>query len=140
MISFPVCPAKQVNNCAYCRQHFQNQKTDGRRQTPNIYDDILSLDLIFGILRGLDLWHATCSQVAHYHDSYLHSTISEIDGDHFLIDYNGIWDNVFLSVKSDCNRLINVGTGMELQGVFKNSVWIFNNISIGNYIMGGNGV
>jgi len=115
------------------QEHFQNQKTDGRRQTPNVYDDILSLDFIFGFLRGLDLWHTTCSQIAHYHDSYLHSTISKAPYGQFSIDYKGIWDNVFLSIKTSSKILLHIDTGKKFKGVFKNGSWIFNNIPVGNY-------
>jgi len=32
------------------QEHYQNQGTDGKRQTPNLYDDIKYLDDLFGYL------------------------------------------------------------------------------------------
>jgi hypothetical protein len=61
----------------FIQEHFQNQGTEGKRQTPNIYDDICSLDRIFGLLRPLDIWYACCSEIAHYYDSYKNTEIVE---------------------------------------------------------------
>lgn len=115
------------------QEHFQNQKTNGKRQTPNIYDDIWSLDLIYTFLRGKDVWYATCGEIAHYYDSYIHSTIKRIDEKSFFVEYKGSHEKLFLTLKSQSSKIIHIETGNEMHGVLKNDEWIFNNILSGNY-------
>ena len=115
------------------QEHFQNQKTDGKRQTPNVYDDIYSLDILYGILRPLDIWHATCSEIAHYFESYTNSNLEVLSKNTFSIVYSGTWPEMFLSVKTNTPKIMHINTGEELQGIFKNEGWIFNNIPVGEY-------
>lgn len=115
------------------QEHFQNQKTNGMRQTPNIYDDIWSLDLIFTFLKGKDVWYATCGEIAHYYDSYVNSSISAISGSRFTVKYHGIWENMFLSIQLDKATLVHQETGQKLHGICKNNKWIFNNIPQGSF-------
>lgn len=100
-----------------------------------IYDDIWSLDVIFGILRNLDVWYAKCSEIAHYHDSYTNATVRELATGVFSAEYAGIWDNMLLSIKSDCNKLLHIETGKKFKGLSKNGSWVFNNIPVGNFRM-----
>jgi len=48
------------------QEHFLSTRPDGARQTPNIHDDLDSLNRIFDYLEGFDLWYATCAQVAEH--------------------------------------------------------------------------
>jgi hypothetical protein len=122
------------------QEHFQNQKTNGKRQTPNIYDDIWSLDLIYAFLKGKDVWHAKCGEIAHYFESYVHSMISIIDESQFSIEYNGIYNEPFLSIKSQNSKIICIETGKVIHGIYKNDSWVFNDIKVGNYRIERNGV
>jgi hypothetical protein len=119
------------------QEHFQSIRTDGRRQTPSIYDDIFSLDLIFAFLRGKDVWHATCSEIAHYYESYIHSNIDIVDEMNFVVSYNGIYKEPLLSLKLTSPKIYHKETRKEIQGILKNNeYWIFNNILKGNYSIG----
>lgn len=122
------------------QEHFQNQKTNGKRQTPNVYDDIWSLDLIYAFMKGKDIWYATCGEIAYYYESYIHSTINIIDDLHFSIEYDGIYDIPLLSIKSLSPKIINIDTGEEHQGIYKDNFWIFNNIGTGTYKVYENGM
>jgi hypothetical protein len=115
------------------QEHFQNQKPDGKRQGPNVYDDINSLDKLYGILRSLDIWHTTCEKMAHYYKSYLNSSIKVLDNESFAIEYRGAWDDLFLSIKAPSSKLLHIETGKELKGMMKNRGWIFNNIPTGTF-------
>jgi hypothetical protein len=115
------------------QEHFQNQRTDGKRQTPNIYDDIESLNHIYRLLRGTDTWHATCSEIAHYMESYDNTEIIQQGENTFLLKYNGRWETPFLSLKSDNRFLLHLDAGEKLQGLYKQGNWIFNNIKEGMY-------
>ncbi|WP_455577478.1 hypothetical protein [Anaerosinus sp.] len=123
----------QNNFVISIQEHFMNLRTDGRRQTPNVFDDIVSLDKIYAILRGADIWHATCSEIAHYLDSFDHTTITKMENGNWRIEYDGIWDEMFLSVKSSSRYLKNIHTGEILHGVYKQGDWLFNDIKEGVY-------
>jgi len=112
-------------------EHFLSARPDGKRQQPNIFDDINSLDKIFGIFRGNDIWYATCSEIAHYLESYDHTEINKIDKNKYKIKYNGRWGKPFLSVKSKNRVMKNLNNNEIIEGVYKNGEWIFNNIDEG---------
>lgn len=118
------------------QEHFQNQKTNGKRQTPNVYDDIWSLDLIYAFMKGKDIWHATCGEIAHYFESYIHTKINIIDDSNFSVEYKGIYEKPLLSIKLLSSKIIKTETGDKIQGVYKDDSWVFNNIGVGNYKLG----
>ncbi len=115
------------------QEHFQNQKTNSKRQTPNVYDDIFSLDLIYAFLKGKDVWYATCGEIAHHYEVYNHSVIKNIDNANFLIEYNGIYNDPLLSLKLNVPKIIHARTGTEVCGISKNDSWIFNSIKPSGY-------
>lgn len=115
------------------QEHFQNETVRGTRQTPNVYDDIWSLDNIYGLLRGLDIWHATCGEIAHYYDSYIHATITTISEEEFSIKYNGLWDQMFLSIKLAQPKITHLESEKEIHGLAKKDKWVFNNIPEGAF-------
>lgn len=116
------------------QEHFQNQKTNGRRQTPNIYDDIWSLDLIYAFLKGKDIWYATCGEIAHYYESFIHCSISIEDQYAFKLNYNGIYDKPFISIKLSTPKLFHIESNTVSHGVFKNNeYWVFDDVEVGSY-------
>ena len=115
------------------QEHFQNQRTDGKRQSQNVYDDIVSLDKIYGILRGADIWYATCSEIAHYLESYDYTDIIKKDESTFEIIYRGSWGKPFLSVTSKNREIRNLTDKETYKGVYKNGLWIYNNVTPGLY-------
>ena len=115
------------------QEHFQNQRTDGKRQSQNVYDDIVSLDKIYGILRGADIWYATCSEIAHYLESYDYTDIIKKDESTFEIIYRGSWGKPFLSVTSKNREIRNLTDKETYRGVYKNGLWIYNNVTPGLY-------
>jgi hypothetical protein len=115
------------------QEHFQNQSALGRRQPLNIYDDIWSLDQIFGILRGLDIWHTTISHLAHYHDCYNKTILDKTSDNSVSLKYNGIWEELYLSIALDVPKVYHYETDSYLSGVLKNGKWIFNEIPEGKF-------
>ena len=114
------------------QEHFQNQRTDGKRQTPNIFDDISSLDKIYSILRGSDIWYINCSELSHYLESYDNTEVI-INKNQFEIKYKGNWDKMFLSFASNHREIKNLESGNIEHGVYKNTKWIFNDLKEGKY-------
>lgn len=114
------------------QEHFQNQRTDGIRQTPNIFDDISSLNHIYSILRGAEIWYVNCTKLSHYLESYDNTEIisnkNQID-----IKYNGNWDKMFLSFASTHREIKNLESGNIEHGIYKNSIWIYNDLQEGKY-------
>ena len=115
------------------QEHFQNQRTDGKRQSQNVYDDIQSLNKIYEILRGTDLWYATCSEISHYLESYDFTDLIKIDNNKFEIIYKGRWTKPFLSISTSSREIMNMTNKRVYKGVYKNGLWIHNNISTGLY-------
>jgi len=48
------------------QEHIAPSRDDGKRQSPNIFDDRESLLRIFEHLKGKKVWHCTCSELADY--------------------------------------------------------------------------
>lgn len=119
------------------QEHYQNQRTDGKRQQPNLYDDIYSLNKLYYYLKGADIWHTTCSDLAHYYDSYENTSIKMIASNEFEIEYSGNWEHMVLSFFSKYQKIENSKTGEVHQGLYKDNVWVFNNLTEGNYIIYG---
>jgi hypothetical protein len=115
------------------QEHFQNQKTNGKRQTPNVYDDIFSLDMIYAFLKGRDVWYATCGEISNYYDSFINSKINRIDDNLFILNYAGNYDNASLTLKMDASKIMYLKTGVTIHGIYKNDSWVFNNLKPGYY-------
>ena len=117
------------------QEHFQNQGTGGKRQKPNIHDDILSLRRIFSLLRPLDIWYAKCSELAHYYDSYVHTELAQPGRGEIEIRYQGRWDHMLLSFRSDAPALKYAASGLPVQGLFKNGEYIYNSLPPGRFVV-----
>ncbi|MGB4205651.1 MAG: hypothetical protein WBJ84_08530 [Bacteroidales bacterium] len=115
------------------QEHFQNQTTKGTRQPINIFDDIWSIDNLFGVLRGLDIWYATCSEIASYFIAKENTRI-QLNGNNFTVT-TSLPPNNRLSLKCSSQVLIDKNKGTKLYGMRKNEYWIFNGINSGSYEM-----
>ena len=115
------------------QEHFQNQAFNGKIQTPNVFDDIISLENIYSILRGSDVWHCNNSKLSQYLESYDNTEV-KIENDKINIKYNGHWDKMFLSFISSNSSIKNADTGMIVKGIYKNNLWIFNDLAQGEYL------
>ncbi|NPD46736.1 DUF2334 domain-containing protein [Lentimicrobium sp. S6] len=114
------------------QEHFQNQIPNGKRQTPNIYDDIESLDKIYSYLQPLDIWYASCSQIAKYYDAYINTEVY-IKKYEFEIIYNGNLENSELSFVSEFSRIQDTITKKIYIGKPSKDKFVFNHIRSGKY-------
>ena len=115
------------------QEHFMNLRTDGKRQNPNIYDDVASVARIYALLRGMDVWHTTCGKLAHYLESYDHSRLVQQKDGIWKLSYHGSWDELFLTVCSTHSSLRNHDSGEIVHGVYRLGKWVFNRIQPGMY-------
>lgn len=115
------------------QEHFMNLRTDGKRQTPSIYDDVCSVAHIYSLLRGGDVWHTTCGELAHYVESYDHSKLIQHEDGLWELSYHGSWKEMFLTVCSSHSALRNHENGEIVNGVYRMGKWIFNQIRPGIY-------
>ena len=115
------------------QEHFMNLRTDGKRQNPNIYDDVASVARIYALLRGMDVWHTTCGELAHYLESYDHSRLVQQKDGIWKLSYHGSWDELFLTVCSTHSSLRNHDSGEIVHGVYRLGKWVFNRIQPGMY-------
>ena len=114
------------------QEHFTTLRSDGKFQRPNVFDDIESLKRIYSILRGADVWHAKCNEIALYLENYDNSKIrSEENG--FELVYSGNRDSCELSAWSKDIQVIIESTGKEHHGHRKNNGWVFNHLKPGKY-------
>ncbi|NLN95228.1 MAG: hypothetical protein GX128_03550 [Bacteroidales bacterium] len=115
------------------QEHFQNQTTKGTRQPINIYDDIWSLDQIFGLLRGLDIWYTTCGEIADYYFNYINTSIKKTDNDSFDIISNKPFRSINITIRTASARLHFLDENIFIQGIRKKDGWVFNNLKSGSY-------
>jgi hypothetical protein len=115
------------------QEHHCCLRTDGLRQPINIFDDIDSLDKIYSILRGADIWYAKCSEIAHYLESYDFTEIKKHKNQTFEITYQGVWERPLLSIKTKSRQLKDLTKGKIIQGIYRQGMWIYNNIEQGLY-------
>jgi hypothetical protein len=110
------------------QEHFQNQSFNGKRQKPNVFDDIFSLQKIYSLLRGADIWHATCDELAHYFDSFQNTQIimDNKTPNQFEIKYEGLWDEPFLSIAIDAKIINRITDNSDFAGIYKGGKFIFN--------------
>lgn len=113
-------------------EHYQNQRADGIRQIINLYDDIKFLDDLFGYLRPLDIWYASCSDIAHYYDTF-HRTQITLKDDKMIIDYNGLWNTPLITLKVDKPILMHKENGSYIKGWRKKDYWVYNITESGEY-------
>jgi hypothetical protein len=125
---------KMINNqeVISIAEHFMSARPDGKRQTPNVYDDINSLDFLFGYLRNKDVWYATFSECANYFESYNNTEILNLGNNTFEIRYKGAWE-MFLTFASDSRYLENTETKERFEGRMKNGQRLFNGLIVGTY-------
>jgi len=115
------------------QEHFLSTRPDGRRQTPNVHDDINSLDYLFSLLRGNDIWFATCGEIARYCDSRDHTEIVVQEPGIYRLVYNGTWSAPQLSVACETRLLQNTATGQVIRGSRKRGRWVFNGLTVATY-------
>jgi hypothetical protein len=113
-------------------EHFMTSRIDGKRQTPNVYDDINSLDFIFGYLRNKNVWYATFSEVAEYFYDYNHTKIIKKDKNIYELKNDKKY-KPFLTIISDSRFLLNLETQKKYEGIMKDNKWLFNDLEIGIY-------
>jgi hypothetical protein len=67
------------------QEHISPARTDGKRQTPNIFDDVESLRLIFEHLDPKNVWYCTGTELAEYVYCRDNTTVEQ-DGDSLRFD------------------------------------------------------
>lgn len=112
--------------------HFASLRTDGKRQTPSLYDDTASLIRIYAYMRGADIWHTTCGEAAEYVANYENATVSKVDERTFTVEINSDWARPAITVRSS-SRSLKRDDGVVLRGVYKLGFWIYDHIRPGSY-------
>lgn len=116
------------------QEHYQNLGTSGKRQKPNIYDDINSLDKLFALLLSLDIWYANCTEIACAYDVFCNTKIIQSNAESFTLVYQGNATEPMHRIKADAKQLHWQEQDVVLQGAAKNGMWIYNEIKPGTYI------
>jgi hypothetical protein len=115
------------------QEHFQNATTSGKRQRPNIFDDITSITRIYNILRGGDIWYATANEMAAYVNTAEKTIIKNIDHESFELDIKATGNNSYLCIKSGHREMVNTDSGQTITGRYVNGRYIFDMHHKGKY-------
>jgi len=86
-------------------EHIAPVRPDGLVQTPNIVDDLDELRRLYRYLRGKDVWHANCSDIAAYVVARENAFVYDVTLDGFSILYTGPIDRPKLTLRLDCSAL-----------------------------------
>lgn len=90
------------------QEHAGAIKANGVRQTPNIIDDMPVLHRIFSYLRGKNVWHATCSEIANYFHTFTSTQIETVDKKSFRLKYTGRVEKPGLTLMVDREEPVEV--------------------------------
>jgi hypothetical protein len=87
------------NNCIISiQEHIAPSRVDGKRQTPNIFDDKESLKYIFRFLKNKNVWYATGTEIADYFEARENTKIFFVGKDKFKLKYIGKLKNPLLTL------------------------------------------
>lgn len=112
--------------------HFMGFRTDGKRQTPNIYDDINSLCHIYAILRGLKVWHTTCGELASYIANCNHAKLEKA-GTAYTLKFDDNVADRSVTVRSSYRALLRKEDDSYIYGCYDRGNWLFDNLGAGTY-------
>lgn len=83
-------------------EHISGVRPDGIVQTPNIVDDIDELRRLYRYLRGKNVWHANCTEIAAYVSSREHTLVYDVTLDSFKLRYSGRAQGPLVTLRIDC--------------------------------------
>lgn len=89
-------------------EHIAPVRPDGLVQTPNIVDDIGELRRLYGYLRGKNVWHANCSDIAAYVVAREQTLVHDVTQDSFRLRYSGRAERPALTLRLDCAAICGV--------------------------------
>lgn len=110
-------------NVISIQEHAGAIKSNGIRQTPNIIDDMPALRYIFSYLRGKNVWHATCSEIANYFIAFTSTQIEAVDEEGFRLRYSGKVEKPWLTLVVDREEPFEVvsPSGSRYKSICKNN-------------------
>lgn len=114
------------------QEHFTTFRSQGIFQRPNVFDDLESLKTIYSTLRGADIWHASCNQVAKYWENKDQFKI-EAHAKNIDLSYSGTYTNPTVSVKSKKVKTLKTNEGLIIHGISRNGGYVFNKLKPGTY-------
>ena len=117
------------------QEHFTTWRADGKYQRPNVFDDLMSLKQIYSTLRGADIWHAGCNEIARYIENRDYCKVKQ-SGQQLSVSYNGRYPDFSISLKSKNRNSLKNEQGNIIHPVSKGGFWIYSNVKAGNYTIG----
>lgn len=102
------------------QEHISPARDDGRRQTPNIFDDLDSLIYFFNFLKYKNVWYCTCTELASYVYNRENLSIVETEDNTFYIKYKDRDDIKYknISIRIEGARYIILPSGGVITGNF----------------------
>ncbi|WP_438349873.1 hypothetical protein ACP8HI_04170 [Paenibacillus sp. FA6] len=81
------------------QEHIAPSRDDGKRQSPNIFDDRKSLRGIFHYLEDKKVWYCTGSELADYVNLRDHVTVERINENTFILEHPASYRDQVISLK-----------------------------------------
>jgi len=87
-----------------------------------------ALKYIFSYLRGKNVWHATCSEIANYYIAFTSTQMEAVDEDGFRLRYSGNVDKPWLTLAVDREEPFEVvsPSGSRYESICKNNKRLVN--------------
>lgn len=81
------------------QEHIAPSRDDGKRQSPNIYDDCNSLNGMFDYLKDKNVWYCTGSELAEYVNLREHVSIVHVHDKIFTLEHEAKFEDQVISLK-----------------------------------------
>lgn len=101
------------------QEHAGAIKANGRRQFPNIIDDMSVLQYIFSFLRRKNVWYATCSEIVNYYIAFNSTRVENTTENNFKLRYSGRVKNpwITLLIDKECPVKVISPSGRSYKGI-----------------------
>ena len=117
------------------QEHFTTLRADGKFQRPNVFDDLMSIRQTYSILRGADIWHASCNEIARYIENRDFGKLEQNEN-RITLSYNGRYSDFSISLQSKERNTLADNNGNTIKPFSKGGLWIYPNLTEGEYTIG----
>ena len=114
------------------QEHFTTYRIDGKFQRPNVFDDLQSIQKTYSILRGADIWHASCNKIAKYVENRDNCTLDQ-DQSTVTISYKGRYESSSITLQSKSRHTLTDNKGNKILPIYKQNLWVYPNVRGGVY-------
>ncbi|MHA0857851.1 polysaccharide deacetylase family protein [Paenibacillus sp. CMAA1364] len=90
------------------QEHIAPSRNDGKRQSPNIFDDRDSLIGILQYLKDKDVWYCTGSELAQYVNVRDRVKVQLIKEDVFILEHSVLYSEQVITLKMSVHKILHI--------------------------------